>query len=122
MQDEFEATNACVYEMEERLEERFVEMRTDVSLATAECRQQTVSEAVRTGKLQLDNLQDRLTTRIQGLPLTHICNQPCRLQMSYKPCAAACPMCGSLLQVCLLLGKLEQKLLGYQVRWQCDTV
>jgi ketosteroid isomerase-like protein len=107
MQDEFEATNACVYEMEKRLEERFVEVKTDVSLATAECRQQTVSEAVRTGKLQLDNLQDRLTTRIQGVPLTNICNQLYRLQTS---CAAACPMCGSRLRVCLLLRKLERKL------------
>ena len=80
MQDEFEATNACVYEMEKRLEERFVEVRTDVSLATAECRQQTVSEAMRTSKLQLDNLQDRLTSRIQGLPLTHTCNQLYRLR------------------------------------------
>ncbi|DBA74957.1 hypothetical protein WJX77_011846 [Trebouxia sp. C0004] len=65
--DEFEATNACVYEMEKRLEERFVVVKTDVSLATAECRQQTVSEAVRTGRLQLDNLQERLTCRIQGV-------------------------------------------------------
>ncbi len=120
MQDEFEATNACVYEMEKRLEERFVEVRTDVSLATAECRQQTVSEAVRTGKLQLDNLQDRLTSRIQGLPLTHTCNQLYRLRMSYK--SAACPMCVSRLQVCLLLSQLARKLLGYRVRWQCDTM
>lgn len=66
LQDEFEATNACVYEMEKRLEERFVEVRADVSLASAECKQQTVSEAVRTTKLQLDNLQDRLNSRIQG--------------------------------------------------------
>lgn len=58
--------------MEKRLEERFVEVRTDVSLATAECRQQSVSEAVRTSKLQVDNLHDRLTTRIHGMyPLTH---------------------------------------------------
>ncbi len=101
MQDEFEATNACVYEMEKRLEERFVEVRTDVSLATAECRQQTVSEAVRTGKLQLDSLQDRLTSRIQGLPLTHHLDRLCMCH------AATCPMCGSRLQVCLLLSKLE---------------
>jgi len=119
MQDEFEATNACVYEMEKRLEERFVEVRTDVSLATAECRQQTVSEAVRTGKLQLDNLQDRLTSRIQGLPLRHICNQLYRLRMSH---AAACPLCVSCLQVCLLLSRPVQKFLGYWVRWQCDAV
>jgi len=48
LQEEFEATNACVYEMEKRLEERFVEVRADVSLATAECKQQTLSEVVYT--------------------------------------------------------------------------
>lgn len=66
LQDEFEASNACAYEMEKRLEERFVEVRADVSLATAECKQQTLSEVVHTTKLQLDNLQERFTNRIQG--------------------------------------------------------
>ena len=55
-----------MYEMEKRLEERFVEVRADVSLASAECKQQTVSETVRTTKLQLDNLQERFNSRIQG--------------------------------------------------------
>ena len=72
LQDEFEATNACMYEMEKRLEERFVEVRADVSLASAECKQQTVSETVRTTKLQLDNLQDRLNSRIQGKPHCYV--------------------------------------------------
>ena len=66
VQDEFEATNACVYEVERRLEEQLAEVRSDVSLASAECRQQALTEAVRTSKLQLDNLHDRLITRIQG--------------------------------------------------------
>lgn len=66
LQDEFEATNACVYEMEKRLEERFVEVRADVSLASAECKQQTVTEIARTAKLQLDSLQDRINNRLLG--------------------------------------------------------
>lgn len=66
LQDEFEATNACVYEMEKRLEERFVEVRADVSLASAECKQQTVTEIARTSKLQLDSLQDRFNNRLLG--------------------------------------------------------
>ena len=52
------------------MEERFVEVRTDVHLATAEWRQQTLSEAARSSKQQLDNLQERLATRIQGAPST----------------------------------------------------
>ncbi|KAL3133626.1 hypothetical protein ABBQ32_008144 [Trebouxia sp. C0010 RCD-2024] len=65
--DEFEASNACMYEMEQRLDERLVEIRTDVRLATGACRQQALSEAVRTSKLQLDSLHDRLITRLQGV-------------------------------------------------------
>ena len=75
MQDEFEASNACVYEMEKRLEERFVEVRSDVSLATAECRQQTLNEAVRSSKVQVESLHARLTARIQGMPPnSHTCH------------------------------------------------
>lgn len=70
MQDEFEATNACVYEMERRFDEKLAEVRSDVSLASAACRQQALSEALRTSKLQLDSLHDRLTTRLQGTPTT----------------------------------------------------
>ena len=66
MQEDFEATNATVYEVEKRMEERLTEVRTDVSLATAECRQGALSEALRSSKVQLDSLQDRLTLRIQG--------------------------------------------------------
>ena len=57
-----------MYEMERRIDERLVEMRSDVRLATGACRQQALTEAVRTSKLQLDSLHDRLITRLQGNP------------------------------------------------------
>ena len=54
--------------MEQRFDERLAEVRSDVSLASAACRQQALSEALRTSKLQLDSLHDRLITRLQGIP------------------------------------------------------
>ena len=77
MQEDFEATNATVYEVEKRMEERLTEVRTDVSLATAECRQGALSEALRSSKLQLDSLQDRLTLRIQGILHFHMFTSLC---------------------------------------------